>query len=90
MVEDKIESLYYAEMDLLTKYCKTCLDNKMKNKLIMFLFKKTLYEHATALELTEDAERYYNEMSNLLDLRTCDCSVSDCNTCKDGYCELCN
>lgn len=55
----------------------------------MFLFKKTLYEDATALNLTEDADRYYKEMLNLLDLRTCNCTINDCKTCKNGYCELC-
>lgn len=88
-MDNIIESLYYAEIKLLTKYCHNCLDNKMKDKLIMFLFKKTLYDNATTLGLTEDANRYYNEMLNLLDLRTCECSVSDCKNCKDGYCELC-
>lgn len=88
-MDNIIESLYYAEIKLLTKYCHNCLDNKMKDKLIMFLFKKTLYDNATTLGLTEDANRYYNEMLNLLDLRTCDCSVVDNKACKDGCCELC-
>lgn len=88
-MNDINESLYYAEIKLLTKYCHNCLDNKMKNKLIMFVFKKMLYDNATTLGLTEDATRYYNEMLNLLDLRTCECSISNCKTCEDGFCELC-
>lgn len=88
-MNDVNDSLYYAEVKLLTKYCHNCLDNKMKDKIMMFLFKKTLYEDATALNLTEDADRYYKEMLNLLDLRTCNCTINDCKTCKNGYCELC-
>lgn len=88
-MEDIAESLYYAELKLLKRYCQSCLDNKMKDKIMMFLFKKTLYENATTLGLTEDADRYYNEMLNLLDLRTCPCSKSECKNCANGYCELC-
>lgn len=83
------ESLYYAEIKLLTTYCHNCLDNKMKDKIMMFLFKKTLYDSATTLNLADDAEQYYNEMLNLLDMRTCNCTIDDCKNCKDGYCELC-
>lgn len=52
------ESLYYAEIKLLTTYCHNCLDNKMKDKIMMFLFKKTLYDNATTLNLADDAEQY--------------------------------
>ena len=50
------ESLYLAEVKLLTRYCHNCLDNKMKERIMMFLFKKELYDNATKLGLTEDAE----------------------------------
>lgn len=83
------ESLYYAEVKLLTTYCHNCLDNKMKDKIMMFLLKKTLYDNAVALNFTDDAEQYYNEMLNLLDMRTCNCTINDCKNCKDGHCELC-
>lgn len=83
------ESLYYAEVKLLTKYCHNCLDGRMKDKIMMFLLKKTLYDNATALSLTEDADRYYNEMLNILDMKICNCTIDDCKNCKDGYCELC-
>ena len=74
-MNDINDSLYYAEVKLLTKYCHNCLDNKMKDKIMMFLFKKTLYENAIALDFT--------------DMRTCNCTINDCKNCKDGYCELC-
>lgn len=83
------ELLYYAELKLLTKYCHNCLDNSMKNKIMMFLFKKTLYDNAVALKLTEDAEKYYNEMLNLLNMRDCDCSIDNYKSCSNGYCQLC-
>ena len=86
-MNDINDSLYYAEVKLLTKYCHNCLDNKMKDKIMMFLFKKTLYENAIALDFTEDADIYYKEMLNLLDMRTCNCTINDCKNCKDGYCE---
>lgn len=82
------ESLYNAEVKLLTNYCKPCLDDGTKDKILMFLFKNTLYENALALDLTEDAEQYYTEMLNLLDLRTCVCDIN-CNTCKNGNCSIC-
>lgn len=82
------ESLYYAELKLLTTYCKPCLDNKMKDKLLLYLFKQTLYNRATELGLEEDAEQYYNEMLNLLDMRKCECSIN--NKCENGYCSICN
>lgn len=83
------ESLYFAEVKLLTTHCHNCLDSKMKDKLMLFLLKKTLYDNATTLGLTDDATTYYNEMLNLLDMRTCNCNINDCNNCKDGYCKLC-
>lgn len=83
------ESLYYAEVQLLTKYCRNCLDDKMKDKIMMFLFKNTLYDNAIELGFTEDADQYYTELMNLLDMRTCDCSVNDSKSCANGYCELC-
>lgn len=86
---EKKESLYFAEVKLLTKYCHTCLDNKMKDKIMLFLLKKTLYENATELGLTDDADKYYTEMLNLLDMRTCSCTIDNCKTCENGYCELC-
>lgn len=83
------ESLYYAEIKLLTTYCRNCLDNKMKDKIIMFLLKKTLYDNAITLQLEDDAKQYFDEMMNLLDLKTCNCTINDCKNCKDGYCRLC-
>lgn len=83
------ESLYYAEVKLLTTYCNSCLDNKMKDKLTMFLFKHMLWDNATKLGFTEDAEMYYNEMLNLLDMRTCKCSINNKNCCENGTCSIC-
>lgn len=83
------ESLYYAEIKLLTRYCHNCLDGRMKDKIMMFLLKKTLYDNAVALSFTEDADRYYSEMLNILDLKTCNCTIDDCKNCENGYCELC-
>lgn len=83
------ESLYYAEIKLLTTYCQNCLDNKMKDKLMMFLFKKTLYDNAVELGFTEDAEKYYNEMLNLLDMKTCNCNINTKNACENGTCSIC-
>ena len=73
------ESLYLAEVKLLTRYCHNCLDNKMKERIMMFLFKKELYD------------MYYKEMLNLLGMRTCNCTIN-CNTCKNcsnGSCTIC-
>lgn len=86
---EKNESLYYAEVKLLTKYCQNCLDNKMKDLIMMFLFKKTLFEQATELGLTEDADMYYKEMLNMLDMRTCNCNINTQNCCKNGCCSVC-
>ncbi len=49
---------------------------------MMFLFKKTLYDNATTLNLADDAEQYYNEMLNLLDMRTCNCTIDGCKIVK--------
>lgn len=82
------ESLYYAEIKLLTFYCQACLDKKMKQKLMMFLMKHTLWRNALDLGFTADAEKYYNEMLILLDMKTCD-AKPNCKNCQDGYCALC-
>ena len=55
----------------------------------MFLLKKTLYDNAVELQLEDDAKQYFNEMMNILDLRTCNCTINDCKNCTDGYCRLC-
>lgn len=85
------ESLYYAEVNLLTTYCHSCLDNKMKEKIMMFLFKKTLYDNALELGLTDDADQYYKEMLNILDMRTCNCNIicNNCKNCENGSCSIC-
>lgn len=85
------ETLYYAEVKLLTRYCRPCLDNKMKERIIIFLFKKILYDNATVLNLTEDADMYYKEMLNLLDVRDCGCNIkcNTCKTCNNGTCAIC-
>lgn len=77
------ESLYYAQIKLLMTYCRTCLDNKMKEKLMMFLFKYTLWETATELGFTDDAEQYYNELLLLLGLKGCSSDML-CKTCENG------
>lgn len=82
------DSLYYAEVKLLKKYCNNCLDNKMKDKIMLFLLKKTLYENAIELGLTEDANQYYDEMLNLLDMKTCNCTNTN-NNCENGVCRIC-
>lgn len=81
------ESLYYAEIKLLTKYCQHCLDNKTKQRLMMFLFKKTLWENALALGYEEDADQYYKEMLRLLNVANCNDKPID--NCEYGYCALC-
>ena len=57
------ESLYLAEVKLLTRYCHNCLDNKMKERIMMFLFKKELYDNATKLGLTEDELAFYDALT---------------------------
>lgn len=79
------ESLYYAEIKLLTTYCQACLDNKMKQKLMMFLMKYTLWQNAISLGFEEDAEKYYSEMLVLLDMKSCNRKPN----CENGYCALC-
>ena len=88
-MEEITDSLYYAEVKLLTIYCRNCLDNKMKDKIMMFLFKKTLYDNAISLGLQEDADMYYNELINLLDMKTCSCDIINNKCCENGYCQLC-
>lgn len=85
------DTIYYAEVKLLKNYCQNCLDNKMKERIMMLLFKNTLYENATDLGLTDDAEMYYNEMLNLLDIKTCNCTINckTCNNCCNGICSIC-
>ena len=58
---------------------------------MMFLFKKTLYDNATELGLTEDADLYYKEMLNMLNLRKCDCNImcNCCYKCGNGTCTIC-
>lgn len=82
------DSLYNAEVKLLKKYCNNCLDNKMKDKIMLFLLKKTLYENAIELGLTDDANQYYDEMLNLLDMKTCNCTNAN-NNCENGVCRIC-
>ena len=55
----------------------------------MFLFKKTLYDNAISLGLQEDADMYYNELINLLDMKTCSCDIINNKCCENGYCQLC-
>lgn len=83
------EDIYYAKLKFLTTYCSSCLDSCMKDKLMMLLFKESLYYTAIKLGFDEDAEKYKTEILNLLNLRTCDCTTTGCKNCSNGYCELC-
>lgn len=69
------ESIYYAEIKLLNKYCSTFPNETLKKRIIMYLFKKMLYDNATELELTDDASIYYTEMLNILNMVTTDNAV---------------
>lgn len=82
------ESLYFAEVKLLKTYCQNCLDNKMKEKIMIFLLKKTLWDNAIELGFTEDADKYYNEMLLLLNMKSCN-PIINCKNCENGYCSLC-
>lgn len=68
------ETLYNAEVKLLTTYCHNCLDNKMRNKIIMFLFKMTLLENAEELGLPKDVARYQQDILRLLGLGCSNCT----------------
>ena len=92
------ETLYNAEVQLLRKYCHNCLDNKTKDKLVMFLFKMMLLENAEELGLSEDAKKYEIEILSLLNLTPNCCNTCgtaavnkiNCNTCcENGYCAIC-
>ena len=70
-------------------YIKASITFLYKDKIMMFLFKKTLYDNAISLGLQEDADMYYNELINLLDMKTCSCDIINNKCCENGYCQLC-
>lgn len=83
------KELYYKEIDVLTNYCSTCLDNAQKETLTLVILRKQLLEYAKEHNMVECQINHYEDLARLLkiDLKS-DGAKSNCN-CKNGVCSVC-
>lgn len=93
IVDEK--ELYYYKVNLLTKHCDTCLDDKQMDKVMMCCFESHLLEYALEHKLIDDAIDYLYSLNKLLDISDnmeC-CKHSRCkncfrHNCVNGICKL--
>lgn len=87
------KELYYKEVELLTSYCNTCLDKLQKEKMLLFILKYQLLQHATDNNLIEDQIKYYKDLIKMTNISVKPCTRTICNVtknvCCNGVCELC-
>lgn len=92
------EELYYKEIDLLTKFCSTCLDKHQKERIVLFMTKYHLMQYAIENNLVEDQINYYIDLARMLNIDfkynarlNCLCS-GKCKRvvkCCNGCCSIC-
>ena len=90
------KELYYAQVNLLTNFCSTCLDKHQKEKIMLFLMKQQLLQYAIDNELIDDQIQYYTDLARLfnidLDKNSQAIRKSVCYknmNCCNGCCALC-
>lgn len=91
------KELYYKEVDLLTKYCSTCLDKHQKERMVLFILKQQLLQYAIDNNLIEDQISYYADLARMLkiDVKSgvqglCSGRCKKVNrVCCNGVCTLC-
>lgn len=90
------KELYYAQVNMLTSFCSTCLDKHQKEKLVLFLTKQQLLQYAVDNDLVEDAVQHYIDLARMLNIdldknsqviRKSVCNK--CINCCNGCCALC-
>ena len=89
--------LLYKEVDLLTNYCSTCLDQHQKERIVLFMVKFNLFQYAVENELLEDQIQYYMDLARLVGIdykynakklkATCNCNR--CIKCNNNFCAIC-
>lgn len=90
------KELYYKQVELLTNPCSTCLSKHNKERIMLFLLKKELFDYALEHNMDERIF-YYIDIARMLDIdfkyssKFTDNSVLINNKCKccENCCSLC-
>ena len=81
--------LYNAEIKMLRKYCRTCLDDGQMQLLMLIVFKRQLLEQAIATAHNKEALQFYLDLCKLLNVNINTKTVNTgCRTCVNGVCKL--
>lgn len=89
------KELYYKEIDLLTNYCSTCLDQHQKERMVLFMIKYHLLQYAVSNNLIEDQVEYYIDLARMLGIdykynaKPIQCSCNRIINCCNNYCCIC-
>lgn len=90
------KELYYREIELLTSYCSTCLDQHQKERMVLFTVKKSLLDYAIQNDIIEEAIAYYNDLARMLNIdykynvgAGCSGRCKRVVKCSNGICSLC-
>ena len=83
------DQLYYAEIDVLTNHCNTCLDKQQKERMALFILKKDLLEYAEQNNMIDNAVNFYIDLDRMLNLSKLSRSVDTYNTVIRGCNKQC-
>lgn len=84
------EQLYYNIVDLLTKFCSTCLDKASLEKILMCQFRSNLLNYALENNLLDDSIEHYIDLCRIIDMNVkckCDNQII-CKKCINGCCAI--
>jgi hypothetical protein len=91
MTEADKKNIYNELVNLLTKYCNTCLDKQQMDKILLCAFKLELIDYAEANGY-DTSEELWNSIAKTLNVpldgSTYTGKINKCN-CKNGMCALC-
>lgn len=77
---DKKE-LYYRQIELLTNNCNMCLDKENKDRIALFILKKSLMDYALENDLLDDAIDFYIDLARMLSIDLKHNSQINCTSC---------
>lgn len=89
------KELYLTIKKFLIKFCSTCLDNEQKEKILMYYFKKDLFDYAVQYGTFEEVLNYYTDLMRMIGGRNYknfgvrNNNLQACKACVNGLCRIC-
>lgn len=89
------KQLYLTIKKFLIKYCSTCLDNEQKDRILMYYFKKDLFDYSMVYGTFEEQVSYYTDLLRMVGGKGYkNFSIKSnykqgCKSCINGVCAIC-